>query len=84
MTAEPSALEARLKKIAAILVEESIASFLPFEFGVTLEKEAQTIESVRTSPNGAADLPGYLVGAAPHADPASLARAAQRIIDEVD
>ncbi|MDP1860095.1 MAG: hypothetical protein Q8K82_15575 [Gemmatimonadaceae bacterium] len=83
MTRHSSDLEARLKKIAMILVEESVASYLPYQFGVTLEKEAATIEIVRASPNGAADLPGYLIGAAPGADPASLARAAQRIIEEV-
>jgi len=83
MTGQPSDLQARLKKIATILLEESVASYLLYQFGVTLENEAATIETVRASRNGAEDLPGYLVGAAPGADPGSLARAAQRIIEEV-
>jgi hypothetical protein len=83
MTNQPSDLQARLSKIATILVEENVASYLPYQFGVTLEKEAATIEVVRASRNGAEDLPGYLIGAAPGADPECLARAAQRIIEEV-
>ena len=83
MTGQPPDLQVRLDKIARILVDESVASYLPYQFGVTLEKEAATIEIVRASRNGAEDLPGYLVGAAPGADPDSLARAAQRIIEEV-
>ena len=83
MTGQPSDLQTRLNQIATILVEESVASYLLYHFGVTLEKEAATIEIVRASRNGAQDLPGYLIGAAPGADPECLARAAQRIIAEV-
>ena len=50
---------------------------------MTLEGEAETIEVVRSSPDGAEDLPGYMLGVAPGAAPDSLARAARRILAEV-
>jgi hypothetical protein len=80
---QPLSLAERLRKIAAILVEESVASYLPYQYGVTLEGEAETIELVRSSRGGEKDLPGYMLGIAPGADPASIQRAARRIIDEV-
>ena len=83
MTSQASDRADRLKRIAAILVEESIATYLPFEYGVTLAREAETIELVRTSCDGEKDLPGYMLGIAPGADPESILRAARRIIDEL-
>jgi hypothetical protein len=76
-------MKARIGKIGSILVEESVASYLSFHLGVTLEGEARTIDLVRSSDHGAEDLPGYMLGIAPEADPESISRATRRIIDEV-
>lgn len=75
--------ELRIRAIATILVEESVASYLLYEYGVTIEGEAATIEAVRASPTGTEDLAGYLAGIAPRADPESVARAAARILGEI-
>jgi hypothetical protein len=76
-------VEPRVRAIATILVEESVARYLLYEHGVTLEGEAAMIELVRASNSGPQDLPGYLAGIAPRADPESLTRAAERILAEV-
>ena len=80
---DSSAVQARIKQIASILVEEGITSDLLYQFGATLEEEAKTIEIVRSAPGGEEDLLGYMPGVAPKADPETVARATRRIIDEV-
>ncbi len=82
MTNEPG-LPDRLRKIAAILVEEGVASHLAYQFGVTLQGEAETIELVRSAPDGVEALHGYMLGIAEGADPDSIQRAATRILNEV-
>ena len=73
----------RIKQIAAILIEESVATYIPYDLGMTLEGEAETIDVVRSSRDGPEELPGYMLGVAPGATPESLARAARRILTEV-
>ena len=80
----PPDQQRRIQKIIAILTEESVASYLPYELGVTLEGEARVIDIVRGSPGGKGDLAGYLIGVAPGANSECLSRAAARIVSEVE
>ncbi len=81
--AEPLGSLERLRRIMAILAEEGIAGYLPRQYGVTLEREAEVIEIVRSSPTGKQDLPSYMLGVAPGASRENIERAARRIIEEI-
>jgi len=74
--------DARVAVIATILREEGLAEWLHYEFGVTLDKEAEVLDIVCQKDRDVESVRGLLMGIADGADVEDLERAAQRIVNE--
>jgi len=72
----------RIAMIARILREEGVADWLHYEFGVTVEKEAEAVDAVCQKDHDAETILGLLMGMADGDEPRDLDRAAKRILDE--